>query len=93
MKRVEGVNIHWHRHMDSPGLPELWFAVTESGRTIGAVGTAPPAVDKYGRPWESVVYSQTNPSKRMYAYAASVERAKYFVECWAKYHVHQAASQ
>jgi len=92
MKQVEGVSIHWHSYTAPSGPSELWFAVTESGRTIGAVGRARPAVDKLGRPWESVVFSQRDPSKHMYAYAASVERAKYFVECWAKYHVPKSPS-
>lgn len=83
MKKVIGANIRWHRLTDSRYRPYgPWYAINDDARTIGVVSET-PRLD--GR-WLSWVFSPKDQGKRLYGYAGSLERAKYFVECWAKYH-------
>jgi hypothetical protein len=89
MKKVEGSNVHWWRLTDSQyGAYGPWYARREDLRTIGVILGEP---NKEGV-WTSFVCRPKDPDQRMYASAGSLERAKYFVESWAKYHQHKVYS-
>ena len=89
MKKVEGSGVKWARYSTHTGHeygPS--YARDVTGSIIGSVSQC---VGDKSHIWVSNVNPQPGMGgfKRS-CYAPSEQRARYYVECWAKYH-HKAA--